>query len=80
MQLSACDNLEFRKALHRGGMTRVHKAVGAIDARNANASVQSDIDMIVGAISESVGMDTFNDRVREGLLGEYRRISLLSLE
>ena len=75
VQLGAADARDFRSALNKGGMARVQKALEAIDARNANASVQSDLDMILAQIAEKTGMEAFNARVREALLGEFKRIS-----
>ena len=50
-------------------------AHGGLDARNAAASVQSDLDMILGQIADKTGMVSFNERVRGALLAEFKRIS-----
>ena len=75
VQLGAADARDFRSALNKGGMARVQKALEAIDARDAAASVQSDLDMILGQIADKTGMVSFNERVRGALLAEFKRIS-----
>ena len=72
------DMAEFRRALNKGGMERVHKALDGLDARDASASVESDKAMILGDIEATVGLDVFNQRVREGLLAEYKRTATLA--
>ena len=75
VQLGAAEARDFRSALNKGGMARVQKALEAIDARDAAASVQSDLDMILGQIADQTGMVSFNERVRGALLAEFKRIS-----
>ena len=45
-----------------------------LDARDAEASVASDKDMILRDIETTVGMEEFNRRVRDCVLAEYKRV------
>ena len=47
-----------------------------LDARAATASVPSDRDMIMSDIDACVGFEEFNRRVRECMLGEFKRVAL----
>ena len=75
VQLGSHDMTEFRVALNTTGLERVNKVLAGLDARDAQASVESDKGMIMSDIEEAVGMEEFNRRVREGMLAEFRRIA-----
>ena len=69
------DMVEFRQAMLKDGLNRVERVLGSLDARHASASVPSDKDMILGSIEATVGLESFNERVRQCMLTEYKRVS-----
>ena len=75
VQLGSHDMTEFRVALNTTGLERVNRALAGLDARDAQASVESDKGMILRDIESAVGMEEFNRRVREGMLAEFKRIA-----
>ena len=75
VKLATNDMVEFQKALNKNGMERVDRALAGLDARKADASVDSDKEMILHNIEQTVGLDGFNSRVRESMREEYKRIA-----
>ena len=61
--------------MSRVGSERVNRALAGLDARDAQASVETDKGMILSDIESAVGMEEFNRRVREGVLAEFKRIA-----
>ena len=61
----------FLRAMGCGGMKEVEQALAKLDIRNANASVESDIERIITAVEKEVGVVTFNENVRAGLTAAY---------
>ena len=79
VRLESKDMVDFQHALNMDGMARVSRALAALDARDASASVSSDKDMVLDDIQTTVGFDEFNRQVREGMLAEYKRISVSAM-
>ena len=75
LQFGDEDEIAFRAALSKGGMARVQEAVERIDALKAEATLQTDLAMILSEIESSMGIDEFNQLIREGLLAEYRNLA-----
>ena len=74
------DAVAFRAALNKaGGISRLQRAIEAIDVRFADASVESDRKLILNNIEESAGIDELNRLIRARLLIEFKRISAQSL-
>ena len=74
--LSENEEVGFQKALQKNnGLARVENALANLDARNASASVPDDKDLIMAKIEGGVGVEAFNERVRECMLAEFKRIS-----
>ena len=74
VRLTSKDMTEFRRAVYKDGDKCVEKAMAALDARNATASVVSDKDMIMGDIDAGVGIEEFNRCVRGCMFTEFNRI------
>ena len=80
IQLGSADAVAFRAALNKaGGISRLQRAIEAIDVRFADASVESDRKLILNNIEESAGIDELNRLIRARLLIEFKRISAQSL-
>ena len=77
MALQFCDHdeLAFRAALSKDGLTRISKVLDGIDATKASATLRSDLEMILIEIENSMGMDAFNELIREGVLAEYKNLA-----
>jgi len=75
LQFGDEDEIAFRAALSKGGMARVQEAVERIGALKAEATLQTDLAMILSEIESSMGIDEFNQLIREGLLAEYRNLA-----
>ena len=76
VRLASTDMTEFRRAVLKDGIGIVETAMAKLDAREATASVPSDRDMIMSDIDACVGFEEFNRRVRECMLGEFKRVAL----
>ena len=74
VRLGSKDMVDFQRALNMDGMARVSRALAALDARVASASVSSDKEMVLDDIERTVGFDEFNRQVRKSMLAEYKRI------
>ena len=61
--------------MNKDGMARVNAALEKLNARDADATMPSDLDSILEDIELTIGLDAFNERVRGALLAEYKRIS-----
>ena len=75
VELTMCFGEEDASALYTAianGYFDAEDAVGEIDAANAGASVASDKDMIMRLIEEQVGLDRFNNEMREYLLKAFK--------
>ena len=75
IQFGDKDEVEFRAALIKGGMSRVGAALEGIDATAAEATLSTDREMILLEIENSMGMDAFNELIREGVLAEYKNLA-----
>jgi len=75
LQFGDQDELDFRAALSKGGMARVKEVLEAIDATKAQATLRTDLKMILLEIEESMGLDSFNTLIREGILAEYKNLA-----
>ena len=75
VRLAPKDADEFRQALNNGGMERLTRALHALDASNAGASVESDKQMILGDIDSTVGLGEFNQRVRQSMLAQFKQVA-----
>ena len=75
LQFGDQDELGFRAALSKGGMAHVKEVLEAIDATKAQATLRTDLKMILLEIEESMGLDSFNTLIREGILAEYKNLA-----
>ena len=76
LQFGDQDEIAFRAALSKGGMARVQEAVEGIDALEAEATLRTDLTMILLEIESSMGVDSFNQLIREGVLAEYKNLAM----
>jgi hypothetical protein len=76
LQFGDQDEIAFRAALSKGGMARVQEAVEGIDALKAEATLRTDLTMILLEIESSMGVDSFNQLIREGVLAEYKNLAM----
>ena len=75
LQFGDQDELAFRAALSKDGMVRVHEVLQGIDATTADATLRTDLEMILSEIEGSMGVHAFNQMIREGLLVEYKNLA-----
>ena len=75
LQFGDQDELDFRAALSKGGMTRVNEVLEGIDATKAQATLRTDLEMILLEIEGSMGLDAFNELIRKGILAEYKTLA-----
>ena len=75
LQFGDQDELDFCAALSKGGMARVKEVLEAIDATKAQATLRTDLKMILLEIEGSMGLDSFNTLIREGILAEYKNLA-----
>lgn len=75
LQFGDQDECAFRAALSKGGMARVDEVLQGIDATKAEATLRSDLEMILLEIEGSMGLHAFNELIRNGLLAEYRNLA-----
>ena len=75
IQFGVKDEIEFRAALLKEGMTRVATVLEGIDASAAEATLSTDREMILLEIENSMGLDAFNQLIRIGMAGEYRSLA-----
>ena len=75
LQFCDRDELAFRAALSEGGMARISEVLEGIDAIKASATLQSDLEMILLEIENSMGLDAFNALIRKGILAEYKNLA-----
>ena len=67
------DELTFRAALSKDGMVKVYEVLQGTDATAADATMRTDLDLILSEIEGSMGVHAFNEMIREGLLTEYKK-------
>ena len=79
MQFAPEDERDFKIALQKNGLTRIEKALSMIDVATAQASVEKDRMLILNSIQKQMTLEDFNNRVRDGLRLEYRRVSASGL-
>ena len=79
MQLGPSDAIQFRQAVNKDGLARVERALAAVNARDASATMPEDLATILGEIDTKLGMERFNALVREGMLKEYQRIAMTGM-
>ena len=75
LQFCDHDELAFRAALSKGGLARVDEVLQGIDAMQASATRHTDLEMILIEIEGSMGVDTFNQLIRKGVLDQYRSLA-----
>ena len=75
LQFCDQDELAFRAALSKGGMARVDEVLQGIDATKAEATLHTDLAMILLEIEGSMGLHAFNELIREGILAEYKNLA-----
>ena len=75
IQFGDKDEVEFRAALLKGGMARVATALQGIDAFAAEATLNTDREMILLEIENSIGLEAFNELIRSGMADEYRSLA-----
>ena len=75
LQFCDQDELAFRAALSKGGMARVDEVLQRIDVTKAEATLHTDLTMILVEIEESMGLHAFNKLIREGMLAEYKSLA-----
>ena len=75
IQFGDKDEVEFRAALIKGGMSRVGAALEGIDATAAEATLSTDREMILLEIENSMGLEAFNELIRSGMASEYRSLA-----
>ena len=75
IQFGDKDEVEFRTALLKGGVDRVSAALEGTGASTADASLESDRQLILLEIENSLGLGEFNQMIRMGLLSEYRALA-----
>jgi hypothetical protein len=66
---------DFRAALSKGGIARINEVLDGIDATKAEATMRSDLQIILSEIEASMGLHVFNQKIREGILTEYRSLA-----
>ena len=79
IQFGDKDEVEFRAALLKGGMTRVAAVLEGIDATAAEATLSTDREMILLEIENSMGLEAFNELIRSGMANEYRNLATQGL-
>ena len=75
IQFGDKDEVEFRAALLKGGMARVARVLKGIDATAAEATLSTDREMILLEIENSMGLEAFNQLIRNGMATEYRSLA-----
>ena len=75
IQFGDKDEVEFRAALLKGGMARVAGVLEGIDATAAEATLSTDREMILLEIENSMGLEEFNQLIRNGMATEYRSLA-----
>ena len=75
IQFGDDDEVEFRAALLKGGMTQISAVLDGIDATAAEATMSSDREMILLEIENSMGLEDFNQLIRNGVANEYRNLA-----
>ena len=75
LQFGRQDELEFRAALSKGGMARINAALDEVDATKAEATLESDRNMILSEIDSNMGLGAFNELIQSGMLVEYRTLA-----
>ena len=73
LQFGEKDELDFRAALSKGGMARIDGVLEGIDATKAEATLRSDLNMILLEIEGSMGLRAFNEMIRDGIRAEYKK-------
>ena len=79
LQFGHQEEIDFRAGLSQGGMARINAVLDEIDARTAAATLPSDLEMILLEIEGSMGIEEFNEMIRDGVLSEYRTLARKAL-
>ena len=56
-------------------MKWVHEVLQGIAATTADATLRTDLEMILSEIEGSMGVHAFDQMIREGLLAEYKNLA-----
>ena len=78
LQFGSRDEKDFRAELSSGGLTRIEAALMKVDATYAKASVATDREYILNVVQREMGIDQFNEYIRDGIRREYKNISKLA--
>jgi hypothetical protein len=60
-------------------MTRANEVLEVIDATKAQATLRTDLEMILLEIEGSMGLGAFNELIRKGILAEYKTLACKGL-
>ena len=77
IQFGDTDQRDFHIALNSlgDGRARIEAALNAIRAQDAQASVPTDREYILGVVESEMGLETFNEFIRNGIRREYASIN-----
>ena len=77
IQFGNADEQDFRAAISSSGdgRARIHAVLNAIRVEQANASVPSDREYILGIVEGEMGLERFNVFIRDGIKREYASIN-----
>ena len=79
MCLSEAEQLSFAANLARN-QAEVHRALDAVDAEHATATVDADREVIFGLIRDGTGFEHFNRTIRDALRHSFELVALAAAQ